>query len=319
MRAIAVDEYGEMPMLMQLPDPRPEAGQLLIKVEAAGMNPMDRFIAGGGFQAIGPAQFPLILGSDVAGVVEAVGEGTSRFSPGDEVFGQLLITPFGSTGTFAELVAVSENAPLASVPSGLDLAVAAALPTPGVTALGIVEALEPLAGKTVLIVGAAGGVGSFATQLAANGGADVIAVARSDTHDRLRNYGATETIDYRAESVSDAVQKSYPNGIEVLIDLANGPDVFAELTSLVRPGGSAFSTREAAVTEDLAARGINGVNYRVEVSNESLERLADEVVNGRIVTPPIGTIDLVDVPGYYSAPAVEGKTVIEFSQKASAS
>lgn len=319
MRAIAVDEYGEMPMLMQLPDPRPEAGQLLIKVEAAGMNPMDRFIADGGFQAMGPAQFPLILGSDVAGVVEAIGEGTSRFSPGDEVFGQLLITPFGSAGTFAELVAVSENAPLASVPSGLDLAVAAALPTPGVTALGIVEALEPLAGKTVLIVGAAGGVGSFATQLAANGGADVIAVARSDTHDRLRNYGAAETIDYRAESVSDAVQKSYPNGIEVLIDLANAPDVFAELASLVRPGGSAFSTREAAVTEDLAARGINGVNYRVEMSNESLERLVDEVVNGRIVTPPIGTIDLVDVPGYYSAPAVKGKTVIEFSQKASAS
>src|SRR4051794_30847487 len=104
MRAIAVDEYGEMPMLMHLPDPRPEAGQLLIKVEAAGMNPMDRFIANGGFQAMGPAQFPLILGADVAGVVEAVGEGTSRFSPGDEVFGQLLIIPFGSAGTFAELV-----------------------------------------------------------------------------------------------------------------------------------------------------------------------------------------------------------------------
>jgi NADPH2:quinone reductase len=82
MRAIAVDEYGEMPMLMQLPDPRLEAGQLLIKVEAAGMNPMDRFIAGGGFQAIGPAQFPLILGSDVAGVVEAVGEGTSKILTG---------------------------------------------------------------------------------------------------------------------------------------------------------------------------------------------------------------------------------------------
>jgi NADPH:quinone reductase-like Zn-dependent oxidoreductase len=189
MRAIAVNEYGAVPALMEVPDPQPGPGQVLIKVGAAGINPMDRMIADG--EAIGPARFPLVLGVDLAGIVEAVGEGADRFAPGEELFGQLVIAPWGSAGTYAERVAVSEDAPLARVPQGLDPVVAAALPTAGSTALEIVESLEPLTGKTAVLVGAAGGVGSFATQLAANAGAYLVAVARADAGDRLRSYGAT--------------------------------------------------------------------------------------------------------------------------------
>ena len=177
MRAITVNEYGAAPALTEMPDPRPGSGQLLIRTEAAGMNPMDRTIANGGWKAQMPASFPLILGADLAGVIEAVGEGAGRFLPGDEVFGQLLIVPLGTAGTYAEYVAVTEDAPLARLPKGLEPSIAAALPTAGVTALEIVESVEPLTSKTVLMVGAAGGVGSFATQLAANAGAQVIAVA----------------------------------------------------------------------------------------------------------------------------------------------
>ena len=180
MRAITVNEYGAAPALTEVPDPHPGPGQVLIKVEAAGMNPMDRSMAAGAWKEQMPGSFPFVLGADLAGVVEAIGEGADRFKVGEEVFGQLIVAPLGSAGTYAEHVAVTENAPLARRPEGLDPIVAAALPTAGVTALQIVESLGQLTGKTILMVGAAGGVGSFAMQLAAQAGAHVIAVARAD-------------------------------------------------------------------------------------------------------------------------------------------
>jgi NADPH2:quinone reductase len=135
MHAIAVSEYGADPALVELPKPQPGPRQILIKVRTAGMNPGDRQIADGVWEDRVPGTFPLILGADVAGVVESVGEGTTKFAPGDEVFGQLLIPPLGSTGTYAEYVAVTEDAPLAKRPDGIDAGVAATLPTAGGTAL----------------------------------------------------------------------------------------------------------------------------------------------------------------------------------------
>jgi len=116
MRAVTVSAYGAAPAITDLPDPAAGPGQVLIKVRAAGVNPMDRSIAEGQWQAMMPAVFPLILGADVVGVVDAVGEGTTRFSPGESVFGQLLIPPLGSAGTYAEYVAVSQDAPLVTMP-----------------------------------------------------------------------------------------------------------------------------------------------------------------------------------------------------------
>jgi NADPH:quinone reductase len=315
MRAIAVNEYGAMPALVEVPDPQAGPGQVLIKVEAAGINPMDRMIADGALQPIGPAQFPLVLGVDLAGIVEAVGEGAGRFAPGEELFGQLLIAPWGSAGTYAERVAVSEDQPLARVPRGLDPIVAAALPTAGSTALEIVESLEPLSGKTAVLVGAAGGVGSFATQFAVNAGAHLVAVAGADAGDRLRSYGAAEVIDYTAGSVPDALRRAHPDGIDVLIDLASDADGFAALASLVRTGGTALKTRfqYAADIESLASRGVIGVNYELRASSGVLERVADAVASGRVIAPPIARIALGDVPGLNGKPRPEGKTVIAFS------
>src|SRR5205085_6616343 len=134
-----------------VPTPRPKSGEVLIKVRAAGMNPMDRAIAGGLWRDRIPGTFPMVLGVDVAGTVESVSAGAARFSPGDEVFGQLAIPPFGSAGTYAEYVAVTEQAPLSRVPNGMEPAIAAALPTAGMTGLQLVESLERLSGKTVRI------------------------------------------------------------------------------------------------------------------------------------------------------------------------
>jgi NADPH:quinone reductase-like Zn-dependent oxidoreductase len=224
----------------------------------------------------------------------------------------LLIPPLGSTGTYAEYVAVTEDAPLAKVPNGVDAAVAATLPTPGGTALQMVTSLEPLSDKTVLIVGAGGGVGSFATQFAVNGGAHVIADASGSEADRMRSYGADEVIDYSAMSVADTVRRAHPDGIDVLLDVASDAEEFAGLSSLVRSGGSAVTTRYVADTEMLSARGVTGVNFAYQSSSEVLGQLADAVVAGRIVVPPITTIKLDDVPPAMSGKGTQhgGKTVI---------
>src|SRR3954451_20153324 len=119
MRAVVVTEYGGRAEAVDLPTPEVQAGQVLIKVLAAGMNPMDRAIADGAWESIMPATFPIVLGVDVAGTVEDAGEDTERFSVGDAVMGQLVIPPLGSSGTYAEFVAVTERSTLARIPTGM--------------------------------------------------------------------------------------------------------------------------------------------------------------------------------------------------------
>src|SRR6201987_5733286 len=174
-----------------MPTPEPGPGQVLIRLHAAGMNPMDRALASGAWKPM-PATFP-----DGARR-RWRGRGRATRARGVEGFRRrrfarpVADAPLGSAGTYAEYVAVIEEAPLARVPGGLDDVVAAALPTAGGAGLALVDLLEPLAGKTVLIVGAGGGVGSFATQFAANSGGNVIANVHDDDAERIRGYGAKE-------------------------------------------------------------------------------------------------------------------------------
>jgi NADPH:quinone reductase len=213
MRAVTVSEFGQPPAVTEVPTPAAGPGEVLIRLAAAGVNPMDAKLASGEWTPA-PVSFPMVLGVDGAGVVEALGEGTTRFSPGDEVFGQLFIPPIGSHGTYAQYVAVTEEAPLALVPVGLDPVVAAAAPTAGATGLSLVELIEPIDDKIVLIVGAAGGVGTFATQFAVNAGAHVIANSHASAAPRMRSYGAMETIDHTTASLEEAVGHGHPDGID---------------------------------------------------------------------------------------------------------
>jgi NADPH:quinone reductase-like Zn-dependent oxidoreductase len=312
MRAVIVTEYGGTPVVAEVATPEPGRGEVLLRVEAAGMNPMDRRLASGDWQPA-PATFPMVLGADGAGIVEKVGDGTTRFSPGDELFGQLLIAPIGSAGTYAEYVAVTEEAPLARVPNGLDPVLAAAVPTSGGAALAMLDLLEPLSGKTVLIVGAGGGIGSFATQLAANAGAHVIANVRADAAERIRGYGAGEIVDHTTVSLVDAVRQAHPDGIDALMDLVSDADAFVALASLVRPRGTAITTQYVADVDTLAAAGVTGINFALQETPGLLERVADALVSGRIVAPPITRIALEDAPAALSpaqARPAEGKTVI---------
>jgi NADPH:quinone reductase len=311
-RAITVTEYGAVPAMAEVPTPQPGHAQVLLKLRAAGMNPMDRMLASGDWKPM-PATFPMVLGADGAGVVEELGEGGSRFSVGDDLFGQFLIAPLGSAGTYAEYVAVGEDAPLARVPAGLDDVVAAALPTAGGAGLALVELLEPLGDKTLLIVGAGGGVGSFATQFAVNSGGNVIANVHAQDAERMRAYGAIETIDHTEVPLLEAVRQTHPNGVDALIDLVSDATGFAALASLVRPGGTAVTTQYVADEKALGATGITGINFALRPSSELFERVAEAIADKRIVSPPITRITLEEAPGAMSSAQTRpasGKTVI---------
>jgi len=313
MRAVVVREYGGKAEIVELPAPEPEPGQILIKVAAAGMNPMDRTIAAGVWKSVMAATFPMILGFDVAGIVEESDQGTTRFAVGESIMGQLLLPPVGAFGTYAEYVAVSEQATLTRIPSGVDPAVAAAAPTAGMSGLAIINSLSPLDGKTVLIVGAAGGVGSFATQLAANAGAKVIANVRQENVARMRTYGVAETVDHTAAPLAELVARSHPDGIDVLIDVANDADDFAALAALVRQGGSALTTRYVADADALAAKGVTAINFQLPASSELLERIAEALAAKTVIPPPIKLISLVNAPAAFNGdgePVFDGKTVI---------
>jgi NADPH2:quinone reductase len=242
MRAFTLDRFGARPALRDdIPEPHAGDGELLVRVHASSVNPVDVFIAAGAMKEMAEHEFPVTLGRDFAGVVEQVGSGVSGYRAGDEVFGYVLhADPAVRGGSWAELIAISEDI-VARKPSSLDFAHAGAAPLAAITALAAFDALAPAAGETVLVVGAPGGVGSFFVQLAAEAGTNVIAPALPEDHDYLRGLGVSELIDRNAD-VAAAVRASHPEGVDAVLDLVlPEPD-----TSLLHEGGRLASTIGAA-------------------------------------------------------------------------
>ena len=260
-----------------------------------------------------PAVFPLILGQDAAGTVSSVGNNVTRFKSGDRVFGQFFHAPVGE-GTFAEYAVVPEKGALALLPREIDFPTAAALPTAGMTALAMVEALELEAGSSVLIVGATGGVGSFATQLAANKGLHVLATAAAPSDgERLRRLGAHEIYASRDEALISEVQRTHSQPIDGVIDLVSKTAVLTALAGLVRQGGCVLTTVFSADEKALRARGLRGGNFEVRASSSLLERLVEIVQSGKLTVPIDSAISLADAPAAIArsrAGHSKGKTVI---------
>lgn len=200
MKAAVIDGYGgsERVVIREVPEPGPPGpGQVLVRVRAASVNPLDWRIRNGSMRLLMPARFPLILGFDAAGEVAAIGPEVTRFQPGDPVFGGADVNRHG--GAFAELV-VMRDAALVAKPESLSFEDAAALPMASLTALqALRDQGELVAGEKVLINGASGGVGHFAVQIALALGARVTAVASGRNQEFLRQLGAQETIDYEEE------------------------------------------------------------------------------------------------------------------------
>ena len=280
MRAIAVAEFGGSVTLMDLPVPRIGPDDVLIRVGAAGINPFDWKVADGVLKDKREHRFPLILGFDAAGVVERVGAGVTELAEGDEVYGCLLGPVIGG-GTYAEYVA-APAAIVAKMPESVGVAEAAALPMPGLTALDLVDAVDPGEGDTVLIVGATGGVGSYAVQLAARRGARVIATARQANEAFVRRLGATETVDHTREDLVEAVRAAHPDGIAAIIDMVSDPEALVRMVGLVKEGGRIASSVFAADVESFAVLGIRATNVGMRPGAERLEELSRLVDAGEI-------------------------------------
>jgi NADPH:quinone reductase-like Zn-dependent oxidoreductase len=313
MRALNVPAAGQQPEISELPVPSAAEGTVLVKVRAAGLNAIDNALAAGVMAEMMPHQYPLVVGRDAAGVVEAVGAGVDHVKPGDEVFGHVLLAPPIQAGTIAEY-AVLPAAAVAVKPATVDFVTAAALPLAGAAALGTVNAVDPQPGETVLVIGAGGGVGSYAVQLLAARGATVIATAVAADTDRLTALGATTVIDYTAGSVADQVRASYPDGVDALIDLVSYTVETLPL-DLVNKGGKVASTLGAADEETLAAAGLTGANVMATPVREVIVPLVQQVVDGTLVVDVTTTLPLgraTEGLDTIASGAARGKIVVIF-------
>ncbi|HEX6509099.1 MAG TPA: NADP-dependent oxidoreductase, partial [Chloroflexota bacterium] len=252
-----------------------------------------------------------------AGTVDRLGDGASRFQPGDAVFGEVFKFPLHD-GSYAEYVTVSQAGMLVRQPGTITAPEAAALPMPGMTALVTVDAIDPQPGQVVLVVGATGGIGGYATQLIAGAGARVIATALGDEADYVRELGASEVIDYRRQDVVEAVRGAHPDGIDALIDTVSTPEQVNALATLVRPGGRIAGPAPGPGqirmdVEALAQRQITGTNTGNPASEDVLERLAKLVDEGKLRVLPLARLPLEEAPQaleQYRSGHVRGKIVL---------
>lgn len=313
MKAVAVSQFKAIPQVMELPKPAIKPGTVLVRVEAAGINPFDWKLVDGILDGKMPHNFPMVLGVDGAGIIEAVGEGVTHFKPGDKIYGQFIHSPIGE-GSYAEYVVVPEKAAISHAPKTISLVEAAAIPTAGMTALQLLERLGLKHEQILLLVGATGGVGSFIVQLAAMQGIYVIAtVSDEEGEEQMKKLGAKETILYKKLSVEKEVRLRYPSGIDGLIDLVSNAETFKVMTGLVKEGGAALTTAFVAEKEVLRARHIDGGNFETQGTPASLDTLADAVDSGALNVPVGMVISMEEVPA-----AIErsrhlkgrGKTVI---------
>ena len=281
MRAIVVKSFKATPELMDVPTPRPKEDEVLVKLSVAGINPFDWKIGDGMLDGQVPHTFPLVLGLDGAGTIEAVGSGIKRFKVGDQVFGQFWQIPLGR-GTYTQFCAVSEAAPIARKPDSLSMINAAALPTAGMAALDLLEKSGLKAGDTVLIVGATGGVGQFLTQLAGQQGLQVIATGTQKDVAMLKGLGASLVVDFTRGDVSKQLEEQFPDGIEGLVDLVSDPAGFANYSKLVRGGGVALSTNFVADDKALARNNLRGGNFVLGANSGLVERLGASAAKGKL-------------------------------------
>jgi NADPH:quinone reductase-like Zn-dependent oxidoreductase len=287
MRAIVVNDFGTPPALTELPKPEPGPGEVLVHVRASSINGFDGAVAAGMLKGMMEHRFPVVLGKDFAGVVEALGEGASLFAPGDEVFG-VVMKAFLGDGGLGEYVVVGEQYGIARVPDGLDLQAAGALGLAGTAARNAIDAIAPAAGELVLISGATGGVGAIALQYAVAGGAEVIATARPGAAEEfVRGLGATHVVDYTGD-VSAQVRAIAAEGVPAIVHLAGDGEQFA---GLLAPGGRIASTLGYGPDQHAAA-----VAVMANPDAATLERLAADAASGGLRVVITRTYPLEETP-----------------------
>jgi NADPH:quinone reductase-like Zn-dependent oxidoreductase len=249
MKAVCIYGYGGPEVLVyeDAPCPRPRDGEVLVRVHAAGINPVDWKVREGQFKDMIPVSLPLVLGWDVSGVVESVGAGVTRLAAGDEVFSR---PDMSRDGAYAEYIVIAESE-VALKPKSIDHVHAAAMPMAGLTAWqALFDAAGLCAGQRVLIHGAAGGVGHLAIQLAKFRGAYVICNASEHQHLFVRELGADRIVDYDTECFEDVLEP-----VDVVFDTIGG-DVQERSWKVLKRGGMLVSIVAPPSAETAAKHGV---------------------------------------------------------------
>lgn len=275
MKAARLHNYGgpETIAFEEVARPEPQAGEALVRVRAAAVNPVDWMIAGGYGKEWWEHQLPLTLGCEFAGVIEAAGAGVTRLKAGDEVYGYVSLR---RCGAYAEYVIAREDEVVAK-PSALDFTAAAAIPVGALTAWQALydqAGLQP--GGRVLIHAASGGVGSIAVQLAKANGAEVIGTASGRNADFVKSLGASEVIDYTAARFEEVVQD-----VDVVFDLIGG-ETQERSFNVLKPGGFLVSAVQPPSPELTAQHGVRSAMVTVLPNANQLQAITELVESGRL-------------------------------------
>ena len=275
MKAIRIHEFGGPEVLKyeEVPRPVPAADEVLIKVYASGVNPVDWKMRAGLAESLFPIDLPFIPGWDVSGEIEEVGSDILIFRKGDEVYGRPDVT---RDGTYAEYVAVKADQ-INFKPQSIDHDKAAAVPLAGLTAWqGLFDYGKLEEGQKVLIHAASGGVGTFAVQLAKWKGARVIGTASEENIDFLFDLGADEVIDYKNEKFDDKVED-----IDLVFDLIGG-DTQKRSLKVLKKGGRLITIVQPQYQEEAKAKGIHMEGFLTKSLPEELQQLANLIDSGKI-------------------------------------
>jgi NADPH:quinone reductase-like Zn-dependent oxidoreductase len=309
MKAVRIHEYGAPSMMRyeDAPCPDVKADEVLVRVAAAGVNPVDwKTRQGSGMAGRYGKPFPLIVGWDVAGTIEAVGADVHNFQVGDTVFGMVRFPEIGSA--YAEYVA-APAAHLAKIPTGVDMIQAAAAPLVALTAWqALFEAADLQAGQRVLIHAAAGGVGHLAVQLAKWKGAFVIGTASPENAAFLQEFGVDQIVDYHRGSLQDVIQP-----VDVVMDNVGGETLDASY-GLVREGGTLVTIAGGIDQNKAAAHRIHGKGILVRPVAEHLEQIAALMQSGALKVEIAKVFPLRDVQaahGLSESRHLRGKIVLQ--------
>lgn len=306
-RAVLIRTYGGVTAteVAQIEKPAAGQGQMLVRVRAAGVNGIDWKVREGYVRDAFPLQLPAVLGIELAGVVEAVGPGASRFHVGDRVMG-----PLGGLGAYADFVTVNE-ANLSLTPAGLDDVHAAAIPVAAVAAWQSLHHAGPIrSGQRVLIHGAAGGLGGYAVQYARRAGAEVFATAATAHIEYVRSLGADHAIDYQTERFEDIARD-----IELVLDYVGG-EVLDRSWQVLTKTGVIVGTS----SPDILARtpaGRRGLWFMNKPDTALLEKLAADIAAGTLKSKVSEVVGVDDIPAAIERNRTDsrtGKVVADFSR-----
>ncbi len=275
MKAVRIHRFGapEIIVIEDIPKPVANAGELVVKIEAAGVGPWDALIRRGNSSL--PQSLPLTLGSDFSGVIDSVGAGVERFKVGDEVFG---VTADGFTGACAEYARATPSM-IAPKPRTLNYSHAASVPVVSVTAWQMVfEFAQLSAGQSVLIHGGAGNVGGYAVQFAQQAGAMVITTATAGDVSYIRSRGGLGVIDYRTSRFEEKVKD-----VDAVIDTVGG-EILERSYGVVKRGGVIVSSSAVPSQEKAQQHGVRALFFLVDVTAARLQKIAELIDAGRLKT-----------------------------------